>query len=99
MNAPVYMIVDLRYERLDWAAAYRANVPQMVARWGGRYIAQSFPPERLEGEGRIPDSLTIVEFPSAEAARGLMASPEYQPFAQARRNQTRSTIYLVESKG
>jgi uncharacterized protein (DUF1330 family) len=96
---PVYMIVDLRYDSLEWASAYRRAVPAMVEKWGGRYIAQSFPPERLEGEGELPDSLTILEYPSAEAARGMMSSPEYAPFADARRQQTHGAIYLVESRG
>lgn len=94
----VYMIVDLRYESLEWASAYRRAVPAMVEKWGGRYIAQSFPPERLEGEGELPDSLTILEYPSVEAARGMMNSAEYAPFAEARRAQTRGAIYLVEGR-
>lgn len=94
----VYMIVDLRYEQLDWAHAYRRDVPAMIARWGGRYLAQSFPPERIEGGGELPDSLTILEFPNAEAAHGLMQSEEYAPYAEARRAQSRGFIYLVEER-
>lgn len=93
---PAYLIVDVRYDDLAWTAAYRRDVPPMIAAWGGRYVAKSLSPERLEGEGEGPDTLAVVEFPSAEVARAFMASPEYAPYAKARQAGARTTMYLLE---
>lgn len=55
---------------------YRAEVPAMIERHGGRYLARAATPESLEGapsEGRWH----LVEFPDAAAARAFWASAEY----------------------
>jgi len=93
---PAYMVVELRYEEMGWTAAYRRDVPPMLARAGARYIAKSLAPERLEGDGPPPDTLAVIEFPSAEAARAFLASPEYRPYGEARQAGARTRIYLIE---
>lgn len=93
---PAYLVVDLRYDDLAWTEAYRRDVPPMIAAWGGRYLAKAIPPERLEGEGEGPDTLAILEFPSAEIVRRFLASPDYAPYAAARRAGSRTSMYLLE---
>lgn len=93
---PAYMVVDVRYADLGWTEAYRRDVPAMIAAHGGRYLALSRSPERLEGEGEGPDTLAIVEFPTADAARALLASADYRPYADARQAGARTQIYLLE---
>lgn len=91
-----YMVVDVRYDDLEWTESYRRDVPPMIAAWGGRYLAKSLSPERLEGEGEGADTLAILEFPSVQLARQFMASADYAPYGQARREGARTTIYLLE---
>lgn len=93
---PAYLVVDVRYDDMGWTQAYRRDVPAMIAAWGGRYLAKSLSPERLEGEGDGADTLAILEFPSADIARQFMASPEYAPYAKARQAGARTTTYLLE---
>lgn len=93
---PAYLVVDVRYSDLGWTEAYRRDVPAMITAWGGRYLAKSLSPERLEGEGEGPDTLAILEFPSAEVVRAFMSSPEYAPYAKARKAGARTTMYMLE---
>ncbi|WP_327753827.1 DUF1330 domain-containing protein (plasmid) [Sphingobium sp. SJ10-10] len=93
---PAYLVVDVRYDDLGWTEAYRRDVPPMIKAWGGRYLAKAVPPERLEGEGERPDTLAILEFPSAESVRRFLASAEYAPYAAERRAGSRTVIYLLE---
>lgn len=93
---PAFMVVEVRYDDMGWTAAYRRDVPPMLVRAGARYIAKSLAPERLEGDEDAPDTLAVIEFPSAEAARAFLASPEYQPYGDARQAGARTRIYLIE---
>lgn len=93
---PAYLVVDVRYDDMGWTQAYRRDVPAMIAAWDGRYLAKSLSPERLEGEGDGPDTLAVLEFPSADIVRQFLASPEYAPYANARQAGARTTMYLLE---
>ncbi len=57
-------------------ADYRAAVPAMIERHGGRYLARAAGAEALEG-GPTEGRWHLVEFPSADAARAFWESPEY----------------------
>lgn len=92
---PAYLVVAVAYRETAWTEAYRREVPGMIAAHGGRYLAKSLAPERLEGEGDAPDTLAILEFPDEQAARAMLASDAYQPFADARRAGAATTMYLL----
>jgi uncharacterized protein (DUF1330 family) len=92
---PAYLVVGVTYRSRDWTEAYRRDVPALVAAYGGRYLATSLRPESLEGEGQAPDTLAILEFPTKAAARALLAAPEYQPHAQARRLGAETSIFIL----
>jgi len=89
-----YLIVAVSYSDTAWTEAYRRDVPAMVTAHGGRYLAKGAP-ERLEGTEDVPDTLAILEFPDAEAARALLASAAYQPYAKARQCGAVTSIYLL----
>ena len=76
---PAYMFVAVTYDDMVWTDAYRRDVPAIIAAHGGRYLAKSLNAERLEGDGPMPDTIAVLEFPSITAAKGLLAAPEYQP--------------------
>lgn len=92
-----YMIVSLTFHNLDWAKDYLANVPDMVRRHGGDYLARSKLVERIEGEGAAPDQVVILTFPSLDAIRDFMASPDYAPFRNARIAATRTEILAFDA--
>lgn len=92
-----YMIVSLTFHNLDWAKDYLANVPAMVRRHGGAYLARSKAVERLEGAGSTPDQVVILTFPSLDAIRAFMACPEYAPYRDARIAATQTEIVAMEA--
>jgi uncharacterized protein (DUF1330 family) len=92
---PAHLVVEVNYDDLGWTADYRRDVPGLLAAFGGRYVAKSLSPERLEGDGPDPDTLAILEFPSSEAVRAFLASSEYQPYLKARQAGARTRMYLI----
>lgn len=91
-----YMVVMLDITDTRWIAEYRRNVPPLLEKAGGRYLAFSTSPRRIEGDGPVPETLVIIAFPSQDAAQAFLTSPEYQPYAEARQAGARTTIYLVD---
>jgi uncharacterized protein (DUF1330 family) len=92
---PAYLVVEVTYQDLAWTEAYRRDVPALIAVHGGRYLAKSLGPERIEGDGPAPDTVAILEFPTIEAARAMLSSPEYEPYCDARRQGASTTMYLL----
>lgn len=90
-----YLVVTVTCHDLTWAAAYQQNVPALISAHGGRYLCKPRLPEVLEGEAVDGEILTIIEFPSAEAARALLASEAYRPYAEARRQGSATKIQLL----
>ncbi len=68
----------------------------IVAKFGGRYIARSQQNTLLEGDGRAPCCMAIISFPSAEAARSWFDSPENQEAAKIRRSGATFRIVSVQ---
>jgi uncharacterized protein (DUF1330 family) len=73
---PVYLVSNIVVQDhaayLHYMKAGRAS----VARYGGRLLTAGSP-EYLEGKWQ-PTRVTVVEFPSREAALEFYHSPEYQ---------------------
>jgi uncharacterized protein (DUF1330 family) len=68
----------------------------IVAKFGGRYVARSQRNVLLEGEGNAPCCMAIISFPSVEAARNWFDSPENQDAAKIRRSGATFRIVSVE---
>ena len=71
-------------EAVEAYNAYRAAVPALIERFGGRYLARAWQGEVLEG-APAGDRYHLIEFPDAEAATAFWTSPEYQPLQPGRR--------------
>jgi uncharacterized protein (DUF1330 family) len=68
----------------------------IVAKFGGRYLARSQQNTLLEGEGNVPCCMAIISFPSATAARSWFDSPENQDAAKIRRSGATFRIVSVQ---
>lgn len=90
-----YFIACVTAHHDGWAADYRANVPAIVARYGGELVARATEFVRFEGEGTSPDYTVIIRFPSLDDVRAFMACPEYAPLKEARIAGAISDIFAV----
>ncbi|MDW8469111.1 MAG: DUF1330 domain-containing protein [Burkholderiales bacterium] len=93
MAAYVIAQVDVKDEALF--EEYRRQVPETVARYGGRYLVRGGALETLEG-GWSPRRLVVLEFPSVEAARRWYRSPEYAPLLAMRLKAAETKALIVE---
>jgi uncharacterized protein (DUF1330 family) len=97
---PAYMISFVTAHGLDWVPEYLAAVPAMVGRHGGEFLAVSkFAPgaiEHLEGVAPAPQSIVVFRFPSMDAIKGFVESPDYAPYKQARMAATETNFFAFE---
>jgi uncharacterized protein (DUF1330 family) len=97
-NAPAFVIV----ERLSSTGPesiqeqYGKVSRDIVAKFGGRYLARSQRNILLEGDGASPCCIAVLSFPSVEAAKNWFDSPENQDAAKIRRSGATFRIISVE---
>lgn len=90
-----YVIVEIDVTNPETYEGYRAAVAPMVAAAGGRYLVRG---GRAEGrEGPPPrERVVILEYPSFDAAKAFLESPEYAEIIQLRTDNTVSRLMVVE---
>jgi uncharacterized protein (DUF1330 family) len=74
---------------------YRRQVPEVIARYGGKYVVRGGKVEPLEG-GWSPKRVAVVEFPSMEQALKFYRSAEYAPLIAIRQKASRGKLIIVE---
>ncbi len=90
-----YLIAHLTVTDPDAFEAYRAAVPEVIARFGGRYLVRGGAVETLEGEWRVP-RIVIIAFDSMAQARRFYESPDYQEILPLRLAAAKGDVALVE---
>ncbi len=73
---------------------YRGRVGQVIARYGGRFVAAGTPEVR-EGDLR-PHVAVIIEFPSLDQARTWYDAADYQGLKAVRLRSTRGTTLFLD---
>ena len=91
-----YLIGRLVMRDPSWIEKYRATVPSIVAKHGGRYLARGGKMETLEGSAPLPTSYVVLEFPSMDQARAFYRDPDYAPFIALRQRGSDLEMVLVE---
>ena len=92
---PAYLVGIVTIEDAEGFAEYASQVPGLIARYGGRYIARGGTVEVLEGSW-APARVTLAEFDSLEQAKRWYESEEYQALAEIRRRSAKADLVLVE---
>ena len=90
-----YLIAHLTVANPDAFEAYRAAVPEVIARFGGRYLVRGGAVETLEGEWRVP-RLVVIAFDSMAQAKRFYDSPDYQEILPLRLTAADGDVVLVE---
>lgn len=92
---PGYLIAHLEVTDPQGFEAYRAAVPAVIEKFGGRYLVRGGRVAALEGEWTVP-RLVVIAFDSVAAARRFYDSPEYQEILPLRLKAARGTLVIAE---
>lgn len=79
MSTLLITIARLRPDGAEALERYAAGVIPIITAQGGQVVSRGIPQETVVGgdQGR-PDLVAVIRFPSAQAIRGFLASPEYR---------------------
>lgn len=90
-----YVVAQLEVTDPEPFETYRAQVPAIIERFGGRYLVRGGEIEVREGDWPAP-RLVVLAFPDAERARAFYDSPEYQKILPLRLKAAKGTLAIVE---
>jgi uncharacterized protein (DUF1330 family) len=93
---PAYVIAEIDVHDPDTYAEYVALVQATVDPFEGRYLVRSENCENLEGDW-LPKRLIVLEFPTAEHARGWYESADYVKAAAIRQRSSTGSLILAHS--
>ncbi len=90
-----YVIAEIEITDPVAYEEYRKQVPGVIAKYGGKYLARGGKVEPVEG-GWSPKRIAVVEFASMEQAVKFYRSPEYAPLIKIRQKASRGKLIIVE---
>jgi uncharacterized protein (DUF1330 family) len=90
-----YVIANVDVKDAALFEQYRKQVPETLARHGGRYVVRGGEHETLEGDW-TPTRLVVLEFPSMEQARGWYESDDYRDPKALRMKCAVTDLVLVQ---
>ncbi len=91
----VVEVTDISDE--DPVKRYAEQVPPVVERYGGRYIARG-PATVLEGDHQ-PMMIVLIEFPNMEQLQTFYSSDDYAPLMALRQHGSSFNFLAVEGVG
>lgn len=89
-----YVVALVTIHDMERFKQYGAGVREILARHGGKPLANEDPAEVLEGEPGH-SRVVLIEFPNKEAARAWEHDPDYQALSVHRHAAANSLFYLV----
>jgi uncharacterized protein (DUF1330 family) len=92
---PAYVIADIEVYDPDSYREYAARVQATLDPFEGRFLVRGGPSETLEG-GWQPQRVVVLQFPSADHARGWYASPAYVKVMEIRLGASTGSLILAE---
>ena len=90
-----YMLVDNRITDQADFSEYIEKIPQVVAAYGGRFLARGGAVQVVEGD-YTPERIVVIEFDSLEQANAYANSPEYTELSVIRNRSTRTSTIIVD---
>ena len=92
---PAYLLAEIDVTDPEGFEVYRLDVPDLITRFGGRYLARGGAAEVLEGDRPVKRTV-LLEFPDMPTLRAFYGSPEYQPLLALRQASSRSEVLVFE---
>jgi uncharacterized protein (DUF1330 family) len=91
-----YLIAQVKVTDPGWIPDYAAQVHDIAARHGGRYLSRSANVVSLEGEKPDVSLVALIQFPDVASAQAFAGDPDYAPFVAARQGGSVSTFYVID---
>lgn len=91
----VYVIGDIDVQDSSAYERYKSEVPALIRKHGGEYLARGGECQVLEGDWQ-PTRLVLFRFPDRESVQAFFDDPEYQPLKSLRHRAAKSDIVVVE---
>ena len=92
-----YIIGHVEVRDTAWTVQYLPKTTALVQKHGGKLLAGSgCAMESLEGEGKLPSAIIVLEFPSMEQAKAWYHDPEYAPLIKLRQKAAKGKLVIVE---
>jgi uncharacterized protein (DUF1330 family) len=90
-----YLVGQITLTNPEGYAGYQAQVPQIVADFGGKYLVRGGHTTQLEGQSQ-GDRNVVIEFPSRQMAEAWYNSPAYQAILPHRQNNSVGHLVFVD---
>ncbi len=90
-----YIIVDLDVKDPEGFSGYKEKVPDIIAKYGGKYIVRGGAFENFEGDWD-PHRIVVLEFPDMAAAKRFWAADDYNEIKHFRLNNAGSRVLFVD---
>ena len=92
----VFLIANVKITDESWIPDYAAQVHDIAAKHGGKYLSRSANIRTIEGEAPDTTLIALIQFPSMEAVEAFVNDPEYAPFGKARQAGSISHFYVID---
>ena len=86
---------NIQIHDMDQYKEYTAQVPAVIAKYGGRYLVRGGAVEVVEGDVSV-NRQVILEFPDMTALKAFYFSEEYAPLKDVRLQAATGSILLIE---
>jgi len=89
-----YWIANVDVRNADGYKQYVAALPDILRKFGGRYVTRGGKTEVVEGKSR--SRIVVLEFPSYETALACYRSPEYAKAIALRQANADADLIVIE---
>lgn len=93
-----YVIARLNVRDTDWRQSYAKRTRDLIRKHGGREVAPfGSTVDALEGAGKVPSTIVILEFPSVKQANAWYHDPDYAPLIALRQSGADGDLVVVDA--
>ena len=92
----VFLIAEVKVTDDAWIPEYAANVHNIVAKHGGKYLSRSGNITTLEGSRKDLTLVAVIQFPSTGAVDAFINDADYQPYGKARQAGSVCQFYTID---